>query len=181
MVGQWWVNGKIWPGFLPLQCPESGLVEHAQPEAPNLILLSVVMADSCRVKDHQSHGDHVEVQTLHSSFLWFKLVFLKTRFLWQKYASPDGRKAACCGDAADAFARFQRCGHQQPGHTGGPVKLKSENIPWLFLMSIVVAICVEHTYTIIPLQDSTSIYVQVSICKDIETHSKSAHRLDCII
>ena len=34
MVGKWWVNGEMWPGFLPLQCPESGLVEHAQPEAP---------------------------------------------------------------------------------------------------------------------------------------------------
>ena len=35
-------NGEIGPvrhstaleGFLPLQCPESGLVEHAQPEVP---------------------------------------------------------------------------------------------------------------------------------------------------
>ena len=55
----------------------------------------VVMADLCRVKDHQSHGDHVEVQTLHShhspSFLWFKLVFLNP-MAWQKMTRQMGVK-----------------------------------------------------------------------------------------
>jgi len=35
-----------------------------------------------------------------------------------KNDSPDGRQAACCGDAADAFARFQRFCHHQPGQSG---------------------------------------------------------------